>query len=489
MAVDNVTYDARGGRCTFILGENGAGKSTLMNVMCGLIAPTSGHIAIGDRRFNRLSPGLARKLGINVVTQELSLIPMLRVWENIFLGNESTRAGLLRKGEMRRRASAVMERLGANMDIETPAGMLSRGQQQLVEIGRALAGTRGLLILDEATASLSDEAAERLYSVLAELKTEGWAIAFISHRLEERHRVADDVMVLRDGKLVGYHEESEGKSDEDLIQEMIGQRLAALYPERHASLGSPVLEVRGLTTRDLKVRNLSLTLRAGEIVGFGGLAGSGRSEALRAMFGLLDVQSGHFEVGGRTVGTPHPRGMRSRGVAYLPSDRKGEGIVALRTVADNAVLPRLSEHSRYGVMSKKSVADATTRLVQDFDVRPPDPKRALGSLSGGNQQKVLLGRELLAGSGAARILLLDDPTFGVDIGTRTRLYGEIVRLSEQGLGVIIASSEADELIHLCDRVLVMNRGSAVAELSGQRLTHESVIAAAFGHTNGDAESD
>lgn len=490
VAVDHVTYRAQPGRCIFILGENGAGKSTLMNVLSGLVAPTSGHIEIGDRRVTRLSPRLARRLGINAVTQELSLIPLLRVWENIFLGHEKTRAGVRRKREMRRQASQVMRRLGSNVDVETPTGMLPRGQQHLVEIGRALAGTRGLLILDEATASLSESEAETLYGVLADLKAEGWAIAFISHRLEERHRVADDIAILRDGKLVGYYQESDSKSDDELIMNMIGQRLTTLFPTRHASVGAPVLEVRDLTTRDLKVRGLSLSLGAGEIVGLGGLAGSGRSEALRAIFGLLDVQHGDIAVHGRSVGHPHPRLLRSLGAAYLPSDRKGEGIVATRTLQENAVLPRLSEHARIGMfVSRQSVTDAANRLVSDFDVRPPDPKRPIGSLSGGNQQKVLLGRELLAGPGAATVLLLDDPTFGVDIGTRSRIYAEIARLSEEGLGVVVASSDADELVHLCDKVIVMNRGRQVAELSGQQLTVESVVSAAFGHTRAPVEAD
>ena len=489
IAVNNVTYHGQPGKTTFILGENGAGKSTLMNVLCGLTAPTSGEIEIGDRRFNRLSPRLARSLGINMVTQELSLIPLLRVWENIFLGHEPTRTGFLRKREMRRRATEVMQRLGSDIDVETPAGMLPRAEQQLVEIARAVAGRKGLMILDEATASLSDSAAHRLYEVLGELKAEGWSIAFISHRLEEREHVADDVFILRDGKLVGYHENSRVKSDDDLILEMIGQRLTTLYPDRTLSLGEELFSVRHLTSRDLKVQDLSFTLHKGEIVGVGGLAGSGRSEALRAIFGLLDVQTGEVEVSGRSIAHPHPRAMRDRGIAYLPSDRKGEGIVAARTISENVVLPRLAEHVRLGMfVSGKSVSEAANRLVTDFDIRPPDPKRAIGSLSGGNQQKVLLGRELLAGSGAAKVLLLDDPTFGVDIGTRSRLYAEIVRLSELGLGVVIASSEAGELVNMCDRVIVMNRGHEVAELSGDRLTHEAVIAAAFGHVAAPAET-
>jgi ABC-type sugar transport system ATPase subunit len=488
VAVDHVTYRAQSGRCVFILGENGAGKSTLMNVLCGIIVPTSGHIEIGDRRFNRLSPRLARRLGINVVTQELSLIPLLRVWENIFLGHELSRMGVLRKQEMRRRASQVMQFLGSDVDVETPAGTLPRGQQQLVEIGRALSGTRGLLILDEATASLSESEAKTLYGVLAHLKTEGWAIAFISHRLAERHLVADDIAILRDGKLVGYYQESDSKSDDELIVDMIGQRLTTLFPARHSSIGTPVLEARDLTTRDMKVQGLSLSLRAGEIVGLGGLAGSGRSETLRAIFGLLDVQRGDVVVHGRSVGHPHPRLLRSLGAAYLPSDRKGEGIIESRTVQENTVLPRLSEHTRMGAfVSRRSVTDAANHLVNDFDVRPPDPKRPIGSLSGGNQQKVLLGRELLTGPGAATVLLLDDPTFGVDIGTRSRLYAEIARLSEEGLGVLMASSDAGELANFCDRVIVMNRGRQVAELSGQKLTIESVVAAAFGHTKMPAE--
>jgi ribose transport system ATP-binding protein len=478
-ALAGVSLELLSGEVHVLLGENGAGKSTLVGVLIGALETDAGEVAIQGQRDVRHSPAQARQAGINAVLQDFSLAPSLTVYENLFLGREMTQAGLLRKREMRQAAIRSIADLGVDIDVDAKVVDLSRAEQQIVEIIRALGGRPGALLLDEPTATLSHEESDRLFSVVERIKGQGWGILYITHRLEEVRRLGDRVTVLRDGALVGSHALAD-ISDDGLIQEMVGRSLTALYPEIHNRPGEIMLRLEGVTTSDRKVRDASIAVRTGEIVGIAGLVGCGKSELARACFGLQEISAGRVEVKGEVVADPSPRRMLRLGMTYLPQDRRGEALALNRSIKENVSIEALEfrPYSRWGLRRPATIAKAVDAIAERLDIRPRHIEQRVDALSGGNQQKVVLGRALTR---ERLIYIFDEPTSGIDVGARQEIYGYLKTLCEGGAAILLVSSDLPELLHLAQRVYVMHRGRIEAELAGTAITDEAVVRHSFGH--------
>jgi ribose transport system ATP-binding protein len=477
-AVAGVDLALRRGEVHMLLGENGAGKSTIVGMLIGTHMPDRGALHIHGAPVVHYSPTAARRAGINAVLQDFSLAPALTVAENYFLGREHTRFGLLDKAAMRAAAAAAIARFGVELDVDTPVSQLSRGQQQLLEIVRALGGRAGALILDEPTATLSHEESERLFAIVHELKREGWAILYITHRLEEMRRLGDRLSVLRNGELVGVHAVAD-VSDEQLIREMVGRPLTTFYPEIRAQPGRVALRLAAVDTPDARLKGISLEVRAGEVVGIGGLVGCGKEEIGRVAFGLAPIGGGAIEFDGAPVHGLGPARLLRKGMVYLPQDRRGEALALNRSIAENVVLEAVREPAYSSACFDR--AGPLQRLVQNIlarlDVRPRDGGARVDTLSGGNQQKVVLGRALTR---ERRVYIFDEPTAGIDVGARLDFYQQVKQLCEGGAAVLLITSDLQELIHLSHRIYVMHAGQVATELSRADSSEETIVRHAFG---------
>ena len=473
VALDGVEIVGHAGEVHALIGENGAGKSTLMKVLSGAMRPTSGTMRIDGATYCPANPMDARHAGVAMIYQELSLSPDLTVAENICLGLEPVSGLFLRRGEMHRRARAVLDRLGhAEISTGAVAGGLSVSQQQLVEIARAIACGCKVLILDEPTSSLSGEDVKKLFGLLRQLKGEGYAIFYISHFIEEIEEIADSYTVLRDGKLVGGGTMA-GTSRAQIIALMAGRQVENIYPRSQRTAGDVILAVealRGLT----KFKAGSLTLRRGEIVGIAGLLGSGRSEFLRAVFGSDSVRSGSVRVGA-ALRTPTPAGMLSQGVGMLSEDRKGEGLALDMSIADNLILSAPERVTRFGLLNGGLKNAAARQWIEALGVRCAGANQPIGALSGGNQQKIAIARLLFHD---VEVYLLDEPTKGIDVKSKMQIYELMDRLAREGKAVLLVSSYLPELFGLCDRIAVMSRGQLGEARPVSELNEHSVMLAA-----------
>lgn len=479
VALRDVSLELRAAEVLVLLGENGAGKSTLVNILIGALQPDEGEIRVRGVSVRHQDPAAARQQGINAVLQDFSLAPSLSVADNIYLGREPVRFGLRDRARIRREAQRAIGMLGLSIDVNTPIALLSRAEQQMVEIVKALCGRAGVLILDEPTATLTEEESARLFEIVARLKSERWAILYITHRLEELRRIGDRVMVLRDGRRISEHPVGE-IAEEQLINDMVGRPLSALYPPKVQPLSNQVvLKVEQLSTRDGRVSDVSLEVRAGEIVGIAGLVRSGCSEAARACFGLVEVAKGWVEVGGARIAVPDPRTMLGLGMVYLPQDRRGEALALGRSIEENVALEALASPrlSRFGLVRQALVRCEVTTIVDRLDVRPRDIRQPVVRLSGGNQQKVVLGRALTR---PRRVYVFDEPTAGVDVGARQAIYGHMHELCAAGAGILLVSSDLEEMLHLAVRIYVMHEGRIQAELEGGEIDPAVVIGYSFG---------
>jgi ABC-type sugar transport system ATPase subunit len=474
-ALDGVDLDVSAGRVLGLVGQNGAGKSTLISIMAGVLAPDAGSIEVDGAPVVLSSPATALGRGIVAVYQELSLVPELTVAENLFLGLEPASGPWLRRAEMRRRAREILDRLGAvAVAVDARVRTLPVVQQQLVEIGKALARDARVLILDEPSAVLGRSELERLCALVDRLRDEGIAIIYITHRLDEVVRLADDVAVLRDGRCV-LHRQMAGLSRHDLIESMIGRRLAAFEPTPADRSGHPVLEVRDLLLPGSSNAGLSFAVRGGEIVGVAGLTGSGRSRLLRALAGLEPVAGGRVTVDGSDVRLGAARRSMAGGFILVPEDRKRFGLVLERSTTDNLTLSVLPKYSSKGIQRRGRLARVATRLVAQLGIKVADIRESVRLLSGGNQQKVVLGRCLAT---EPRVLLLDEPLRGVDVGAKVEIL-EIVRsVAARGAAVIAVSSEFEDLVALTDRIMIMRDGDIVRELNGDEVDEATALAAA-----------
>ena len=478
-ALSGIDFTLLPGEIHALAGENGAGKSTFVKIIAGAYAPDTGTISVGDASYPRLTPELARKAGIAVVHQEFNLLPDLSVAENVFLGSLPT--GRWRTVSPRAaiaRTADILRRLGSDLDPRRQVVELTVAEQQLVEVAKTLAIGARSIIMDEPSTVLSPEELDVLYGVLRRLRSDGCGVIYISHRLSEVFELADRVTVFKDGRLVSTCPTSEIEPDE-LIKRMVGRPLKELFPERRRTVGAPVLEARAVHVPG-KLRDVSVTVRSGEIVGLAGLGGSGRTTLARALVGLEHISSGEALLDGRRA--PHAPGPCARaGLVMVPEDRKTHGIIAGHSVAANLSLASLRRLRRIQVISARREADLAQRLVRQFDIRPARTKTRIENLSGGNQQKVVLARWL---AGNPRVVVLDEPTRGVDVGAKAEIYSVIEELSERGVGVLLASSDLTELLGTCDRIVVLHEGQVAGEVDRENASEEVLLRAAAGADKG-----
>ncbi|MDR3634550.1 MAG: sugar ABC transporter ATP-binding protein [Isosphaeraceae bacterium] len=453
-ALDGVSLSLAAGEVHALVGENGAGKSTLMKVLSGAHRPDSGSMTLAGERYAPRGPREALARGVAMIYQELAVAPHLTVEANVMLGQERTVAGLVRLGEHRR---VVREALGVldhpDIQPDAVAGRLSVGAQQLVEVARALVSNARVLVLDEPTSSLTERDSRRLFEVIDRLRARGLAIVYISHFLEEVRRVAQRYTVLRDGRSVASGL-LEGTPLATIITQMVGRDLADLFPRVPHEPGETILEIKGLAQRAV-LRRADLTVRRGEILGIAGLVGAGRTEFLRAIFGLDPVRAGEVRVRPLPSARATPRDRIDQGLGFLSEDRKMEGLALARSIEDNLTYSALGAYARWGWLNLARRRAAATRWMERLRVKATGPRQKVGNLSGGNQQKVALARLLHQ---QADVLLLDEPTRGVDVGSKAEIYRLIGELAAQGKAVVMVSSYLPELFGLCDRLAVMTRG-------------------------------
>jgi ABC-type sugar transport system ATPase subunit len=461
-----------------LVGENGAGKSTLGKILSGVISPDHGEMLLGGEPVRFHSPREAIARGIVLIAQELSLVPALSVAENVFLGTEPRRAGFLRRAALRRRYAELAGSVGFELDGDSPTGRLRTADQQKVEILRALSRDAGLIVMDEPTAALSRPDAVRLHEIIRRLAGSGTTIVLVSHSLREVLGLAQEVTILRDGRVVRTAHAAD-ETEQSLLNAMLGRSLGATFPvKRPAAATAPVvLSVAGLSAAG--VNDVSLEVRAGEIVGLAGLVGAGRTELARALQGASPVTAGSVTVAGdqpRRRVTASPRSALAAGVAMIPESRKEQGLLPGRSVTENVSLASLGQFSRLGFVRHRAERRTVGRMLERLDVRAWSQAAPVGTLSGGNQQKVLFARMLLCGP---RVLVADEPTRGVDVGAKRALYDLLTTLAADGLGVLLISSDVEEILGLAHRVLVMRTGQVTAELTGGDLTEAAILSAAF----------
>jgi ABC-type sugar transport system ATPase subunit len=474
-ALSHVSLTVRFGTIHAIVGENGAGKSTLMKILSGSYTPTSGTIEIDGSDVSMQSPADAQKLGIRMVHQELNLVPDLSVAENVFLGRMPKKRGLVDRAAMTRNAAKVLGELGAAIDPGRRLGDLTISQQQLVEIAKAYAAGPRIIVLDEPTSSLSEHEAGTLFAVLRKMRDAGIAIVYISHRLREVLDIADEVTVLRDGAMIETRPIA-GVTANDMIRLMVGRDVKELFPKAGSTIGAPVLEVDNLSDGE-NFSGVGFNVRAGEIVGLTGLVGAGRTEVARAIFGLSRVTAGTIRVNGVVVAPKSPAEAVRVGIAYVPEDRKSDGIVPAMSVRENISLPVIRSLSRLGWINRGSEGKLALQYAKRFSIVPADPERRIGTLSGGNQQKAVLAKWLAA---KPAVLILDEPTRGVDVGAKADIHSIVGELVAEGIAVLMISSELPEVLAVCDRVVVMHEGRAATPLLRSELAEEKIMALATG---------
>jgi ABC-type sugar transport system ATPase subunit len=477
-ALRNVDFSGSSGEVHAISGENGAGKSTLVKILSGALLKDAGEIILDGENIELGTPLRARRLGIYAVYQEFSLVPHLTVAENILLGQmPSTRIpGIVDWATAYRQASEILNSIGfVGIDVHQTVRHLSVSHQQMVEIAKAVANPRRILILDEPSAVLSQEELIRLFSLMRQLKKEKTLILYISHRLDEVFEIADRITVLKDGQLVGTVKPSESDQNQ-LIRMMVGRTLGEIFPIRDPVKAEMALEVRNLT-REGDFSDISFSIRQGEILGMFGLVGSGRTQVARCLFGAEPITSGEIQLMGKPIHPKSPRQAVMAGIALLTEDRKRDGLVMNCTIRDNASLATYPKLSRWGVINRRKQEIQVQQKVKELDVRPPLLDRLASHLSGGNQQKLVLAKWLMT---EARVLILDEPTRGVDVATKVEIYHIISDLARDGMGILLISSELPEILGMSDRALVMREGHLVGEFVRAQANEESLLAAAAG---------
>lgn len=459
------------GEVLALLGENGAGKSTLMKVLGGAHRPDDGTIAIDGRDMMFRSPQESRAAGVAVMYQEFTLVPGLTAVENIFLGQEQSRAGFVARSDERRRATELFARLGVEIDLNVPCRRLSTAQQQLVEIAKALALDARIIVMDEPTAALTSHEATRLFDIIRDLARQGIGIISITHRLEEVFAIADRVMVLRDGGNVGERPIARITRSE-MIELMVGRELAGEFPPRTASIGEPRLEVAHLS-RPPAVRDVSFAVRCGEILAITGLVGAGRTETVRLIFGADPRDSGEIRLDGKLLAISSPRDAIAAGIGLLTEDRKLQGLVLGHSVRENFALPNLGRLSRRGFVDLAREREAVGRSVDQLHIKVASQEQAVGTLSGGNQQKVVLAKWLARN---CEVLIFDEPTRGIDVGAKYEIYLLMNGLVVAGKSIIMISSELPEVLGMADRILVMHDGRVTGEITDvPRASQEQVM--------------
>ncbi len=473
-ALVDVQFDVRPGEVHALLGENGAGKSTLIKIISGVYQAEAGTVQVDGADVEFGNPRDAQSHGIATIYQELLLYPELSVAENIYMGHAPrARFGMIDWPMMRQQAAEILSSLDINdIDVTRNVGTLSVGNRQRVEIAKALSQNARLLIMDEPTAALTEADVQRLFALVRLLRERGVAIIYISHRLDEVFMLADRVTVLRDGQYVGTRM-IEDTSEDDLISMMVGRTIDDLFPKLETHIGAAVLELRGLTRRPL-TNDISLKLHAGEIVGLAGLVGSGRSELAQAVFGFTPADSGEILLDGKPVTIRHPGQAMNFGIAYVPEDRGTQGLIRQMTVRENVSLAVLKTLAKGSVVNRSAERDLARRSIRQLNIRAYSTEQVVNKLSGGNQQKVVVSKWLAS---KPRVLIMDEPTRGIDVGAKAEIHRLMSELAQQGLAILMISSELPEVLGMSDRILVMRQGHIVAEFAREVATQENVATA------------
>jgi ABC-type sugar transport system ATPase subunit len=477
IAVDDVTFEVYAGEVHALVGENGAGKSTLMKMLAGSYDDYEGRIFINSKEVALHSPTIAKKYGIGMIYQELSLARPISIAENLLAGRLPRKGLFLDRKAMRRQASSLLGRVGLDLDPSLPIEDISQHEAQLVEIAKVLGNNPCILVMDEPTSALSREEVERLFSIIDTLRKRGIAIVYISHHLPEIFRIADRVTVMRDGKKIATKAIAE-VSHEEIVQMMVGRSVKEFYRRKEKQIGAPRFKVSGLSRFGF-FHDVSFEARKGEILGICGLSGAGRTELARVLVGLDRAETGRIELDGALVKGGSMASYVEQGIAYLTEDRKTEGL-ALRLPVENNVLAAIVDRlSKASIYSRTKGKPTVERLVGELNIYPPDPSRTVGNLSGGNQQKVLLAKWLASDP---KVLILDEPTRGVDIKAKMTIHASIEKLARDGCTVLLISSDLPELVGLSDRVMIMRKGHFIREMQYGECSEESLLLAANGET-------
>lgn len=473
-ALDQVSLQIRPGEVHALIGENGAGKSTLMKILGGSYKKDGGEIYIDGKLADISSPDAAHSYGISVIYQEQALVDCLTVADNILIGRFPNQFGVIKKDEMQKQALEALEQVGSNIDPQTMLGDLTVAQKQFIEIAKAVAINARILIMDEPTSVLTMPETQVLFRLIKSLQAKGIAIIYISHRLEELAEIADRCTVLKDGKYVctkEYKDVTKGL----LIEYMTGRKITNIYPPHPEKAGDVCLEAKNLTGHRFK--DISFCLHRGEITGFSGLVGSGRTEVARAIFGADHYRSGEVLLEGKPVCFRKPTQAVEQGVVYVTEDRKGDGLALNMSISNNMVVSVLNRVSKAGVLSKKTERGYSKNLIEKLGVKCSDEQQKIGDLSGGNQQKVMIARAMLTES---KVVIIDEPTRGVDVGAKAEIYKFIREMADAGAAVMVISSELPEVIGLSDRIIVMHEGTIRAEIQQQDATEQNILACATG---------
>jgi len=474
-ALKSVDFKVKRGEVHALVGENGAGKSTLMKILSGVYQKDSGTVRINGKEVEITDPHKSRELGIGIIYQELVLAPHLTVAENIFIGDMGDKWGLINYKNLYRKADELIKEIGFDFSSKTLVGELSVAYQQVVEIAKALSREADILVLDEPTAVLAPKEVEKLFDILVNLKKRGVSIIYISHRLEEVFKISDTITVLKDGCSINTYS-TQNVTKDLIIRDMIGRKLEGLFPGRPRSEGEELLRVENLCM-GRKVRNVSFSLKAGEVLGIAGLVGSGRTELARALFGADRKESGRIYLQGKEINISSPEDAVRYGIGFVPESRKEQGIILGLPISQNITLPKIKEVVyALGIINMKKEKDNSYRLMNDLNIKADSPETHVMALSGGNQQKVVLAKWFNAD---CKVMILDEPTRGVDVGAKYEIYTLINELSKKGIGVIMISSEMAEIIGMCDRTIVMRDGRIQGELGRDELSEEKIMTLAI----------
>ncbi|WP_195985772.1 sugar ABC transporter ATP-binding protein [Clostridium sp. D33t1_170424_F3] len=470
-ALDDVSFNLKSGEVLALLGENGAGKSTLMKILSGVYTRDSGEMTIFGEKIDELTPKKAQALGIAIIHQELNMCAHLTVAENMFLGREKTHSGVLSEREMRQEAARILGSLNIDIDPDTIVGDLAVSKQQMVEIAKALSTDAKVLIMDEPTSALTSKEIDDLFVIIHKLREAGHGIVYISHRLEELQHIVDRVTIMRDGRYITTMNFQDTNMSE-IIAYMVGREIKEKFPRVTCAKGKKILEVKHLNAGRM-VRDVSLDLYAGEIVGIAGLMGAGRTETTRALFGVDPKDSGEIILDGQKVVIRKPMDAIKAGIVLAPEDRKKDGLCTKLSIRDNIALPNLDILcNKAGVINRKKEADMVEKSVQNLTIKLAGPEVDAGSLSGGNQQKVVVAKWLARNS---RVVIFDEPTRGIDVAAKVEIYNLMNQLKQEGIGVLFVSSEMPEIMGISDRILVMCDGRVTGEFLSGEVTQNQIL--------------
>lgn len=470
-ALDDVSFNLKAGEVMALLGENGAGKSTLMKIFSGVYTRDYGEIKILGENVGNLTPKKAQELGVAIIHQEISMCPHLSVTENIFLGREKSHLDILSNKEMNKEAKKILDRMNIDIPPDTIVGELSVSKQQMIEIAKAVSTNAKILIMDEPTSALTSREIDELFEIIEKLKKDGCGIVYISHRLEELQHIVDRVTIMRDGKYITSMNFEETTMTE-IISNMVGREIKEKFPRVTCKRGKKILEIKNLKSGK-SVKNVNFNLYEGEIVGIAGLVGAGRTETTRAIFGMDPKESGEIILDGKNIKINKPLDAIKAGIVLAPEDRKRDGLCTKLSIRENVSLPNLDLLcSKFGVVNKRKEKEMTSKAVNDFKVKLASIELNAGSLSGGNQQKIVVGKWLARNS---RVVIFDEPTRGIDVAVKVEIYNLMNKLKQEGIGVLFISSELPEIMGISDRILVMCDGRITGELDIKDATQDLIL--------------